>query len=88
MKVELKPFTGINFRGEVVEQPQKFVYVDGRCVGYLPDEPGSRILPTVELDFMLWQAIAGECAAIRKSRVAPPQPIHGPPEEEQELIEG
>lgn len=81
MKVELKPFTGVNFMGQVIEQPQKFVYVDGQCVGYLPDEPHSRILPTVDLAYDDWVKITEECERIRGEKVSLPVRIIGPREE-------
>jgi hypothetical protein len=74
MQIEFKPFIVMN-GGKEIELDQKYVIVDGKVVGYLPDQPDSRLLPIVNLPNEQWAEIIAECERFRGGEVPPPFPI-------------
>lgn len=91
-KVELTPYTGVNFRGDVIEFDQWNVRFNGRTVGYLCHKPGSRLMPIVNLPDATWDEVCRKCEDLRKPKgaVLRPFPIYVPPQaliEQQEEIE-
>lgn len=75
MKIEFKPFVVIGGEGKEIELDQKYVIVDGRIVGYLPDQMDTAILPIVNFPDETWREIIVECEKFRGGKVLPPHPI-------------
>lgn len=78
-KVELKVYTGIDFRGIEIKHDQDFVIVNGNKAGLLCHKPGSRIMPLINLPEPTWEDIVKECTRLRKHEVLPPFAFYVPP---------
>lgn len=91
-KVELTPYTGVNYRGDVIEFDQWNVVLNGRKVGLLSHKPNTRLMPTTNLPDELWEEVCIKCEELRKPQgeVLRPFPIYVPPQaviEQQEEVE-
>jgi hypothetical protein len=82
-KIELTPYIGVDFRGDIITFDQWNVRLNERTVGYLGHAPGSRIMPVVNLPDATWDEVVTKLEEIRKppGKVLPPFPIYVPPKE-------
>ena len=81
-KVELRRHMATDFdSGKTVELGQWRVFVDNKHVGFLVQEPGSRLMPIVNMPEPAWNFVVSECERLRNGKVEPPIPFYEAPVE-------